>query len=144
MPHKTVRWAMSLTSGMNLVHPNKQARYSPPAELHWPIKRSPGAVVSLGRFTEIQTYIFKDSLLNHTLKICCCCFLIILKTLSLFKTNQASTDLKLSIICQNIFSDAAPACFSDILSVYTPSRQLRSSADTRILHIPHVQTKTFG
>ena len=69
LPHKTVRWEMSLTSGMNLVHPNKQARYSPPAVLHWPIKRSPGAVVTLGRFTEIQTYIFQDSLLNHTLSI---------------------------------------------------------------------------
>ena len=50
-----------------------------------------------------------------------------------FKTNQASIDLKLSIICQNIFSYSAPACFSDILTVYTPSRQLRSSADTRVL-----------
>nr|KAG5694930.1 hypothetical protein BaRGS_031213 [Batillaria attramentaria] len=28
--------------------------------------------------------------------------------------------------------------------LYTPSRQLRSAADTRKLRIPHVKTKTFG
>ena len=45
--------------------------------------------------------------------------------------------------CHN-FSDSCPAYFSDLLTVYTPSRQLRSSADTWILHVPHVRTKTFG
>ena len=37
---------------------------------------------------------------------------------------------------------------SELLTAYTPSRQFRSSADTRAdtrtLRIPHVETKTFG
>ena len=41
-----------------------------------------------------------------------------------------------TLICHN--------CFSDLLTVYTPFRQLRSSADTRTLRIPHVETNTFG
>ena len=44
---------------------------------------------------------------------------------------QSRTDYKLSAICHNLFSDSS-AYFSD-LSVYTPSRPLRSPADTRIL-----------
>ena len=51
---------------------------------------------------------------------------------------------KLSIICHNFFSDSSPAYLSDLLTVYTPFRQPRSSADTRTLRIPHVKTKIFG
>ena len=37
------------------------------------------------------------------------------------------------------------SCLSfDLLTVYTPFRQLRSSADTQILCIPHVRSKTLG
>ena len=54
---------------------------------------------------------------------------------------QARIDYKLSTICHNFFSDSSPAYVSDLLTV---CRQLRSSADTRILRIPHVRTKTFG
>ena len=36
------------------------------------------------------------------------------------------------------------ACLSDLLTVYTPSRQFCSSADTQILCISCVQTKSFG
>ena len=57
---------------------------------------------------------------------------------------QARIDYKLSAICHNLFSDSSPAYFSDLLTVYTLSKQLRSSADTRILRIPHFRTKTFG
>ena len=56
---------------------------------------------------------------------------------------QDRIDYKLPTIC-HYFSDSAPAYFSDHLIMYTPSRQLRSSADTRSLCIPHVRTKTFG
>ena len=56
---------------------------------------------------------------------------------------QAKIDYKLSTSCHN-FSDSPPAYLSDLLTVYTPSRQLRSSADTRTLRVPHVKTKTFG
>ena len=57
---------------------------------------------------------------------------------------QARVDYKLSTICHNFFSGSSPAYLSDLLTLYTPSRQLRSSADTRTLRIPHVKTKTFG
>ena len=56
---------------------------------------------------------------------------------------QARLDYKLSTICHN-FSDSSPAYFSGLLTVYNPSRQLCSSADTWILRNPHVRTKTFG
>ena len=57
---------------------------------------------------------------------------------------QARVDYKLSTICHNFFSGSSPAYLSGLLTLYTPSRQLRSSADTRTLRIPHVKTKTFG
>ena len=57
---------------------------------------------------------------------------------------QVRTDYKLSTIGHNVFSDSSSAQFSDLLTVHTPSRQLRSSADTRTLRIPHVKTETFG
>ena len=42
------------------------------------------------------------------------------------------------------FSDSSPAHLSGLLTVYTPSRQLRSSADKQLLRIPHVKTNTSG
>ena len=54
---------------------------------------------------------------------------------------RARIDYKLSTFCQYFFSGSSPAYFSDLFTVYTPSRQLRSSADTWILYIPHVRTK---
>ena len=54
---------------------------------------------------------------------------------------QARVDYKLSTVCHNFFTDSSPAYLSDLLTVYTPSRQLRSSEDT--LPIPYVKTKTF-
>ena len=44
----------------------------------------------------------------------------------------------------SFFSDTAPFNLSDLLRVYSPSRQLRSSSDSRTLCIPHIKTKTFG
>ena len=38
-----------------------------------------------------------------------------------------------NMICHNLFSDSSPA--SDLLTTYIPSRQIRSSADTRILRM---------
>ena len=57
---------------------------------------------------------------------------------------QARIEYKLSTLCHNFFSNSSPVYFSDLLTVYTPSRQLRSSTDTRMLRIPSVRTKTFG
>ena len=51
---------------------------------------------------------------------------------------QARMDYKLSTVCHNFFSDSCPAYFSDLLTVYTTSRQLRSSGTE------DVRTKTFG
>ena len=52
---------------------------------------------------------------------------------------KAKIDYKLSTLCHSFFSDSSPACVSGLLAVCTASRQLRSSADTRILHIPRVK-----
>ena len=57
--------------------------------------------------------------------------------------DQARIDYKLSTVCHNFFADSSPAHFSD-LTMDTPSMQLHSSADTWILPIAHVRTKTFG
>ncbi|KAK7091543.1 hypothetical protein V1264_009209 [Littorina saxatilis] len=53
-------------------------------------------------------------------------------------------DYKLSTLCFNFFSGSSPAYFSELLTVYSPARQLRASSDCRILTIPHTKTKTYG
>ena len=57
---------------------------------------------------------------------------------------QARIEYKLSTLCHSFFSDTAPVYLSDLLRVYSPLRQFRSSFDSRTLRIPHIQTKTFG
>ena len=57
---------------------------------------------------------------------------------------QARIKDKLSTLCHSFFSDTASFYLSDLLRVYSPSRQLRSSSDSRTLRIPHIKTKTFG
>ena len=57
---------------------------------------------------------------------------------------QARIEYKLSTLCHSFFSDTAPVYLSDLLRVYSPSRQLRSSSDSRTLRIPHIKTETFG
>ena len=55
---------------------------------------------------------------------------------------QARTDYTQPVNClSQLLSDSFPAYFSDLLSVYTPSRKLRSSADTRMLRIPVLEQK---
>ena len=51
---------------------------------------------------------------------------------------------KLCTHCFNFFSGTSPAYISDLLSVYTPARNLRSSSDSRILKIPTVNTVSYG
>ena len=41
------------------------------------------------------------------------------------------------------FSDTGPVYLTNLPRLYTPSRQLRSSSDSRTLHIPHVKSKTL-
>ena len=61
---------------------------------------------------------------------------------------QAKIGYRLSTNCHNFFSDSSPAewvsTLLDLLSVCTPSRQPCFAADTWILYIPHIVTKTFG
>ncbi|KAK7113027.1 hypothetical protein V1264_012392 [Littorina saxatilis] len=52
---------------------------------------------------------------------------------------------KTANICFNSFTDPHfPVYLSELLHPYTPSRQLRSSTDSRILSIPRTKTKTTG
>jgi hypothetical protein len=57
---------------------------------------------------------------------------------------QARIEYKLSTLCFGFFSGSSPSYFSDLLTVYTPRRQLRSTSDTRILCIPNTKTKSYG
>ena len=51
---------------------------------------------------------------------------------------------KLSTVCFAAVSGTAPAYFSDIVQIYTPSRDLRSASDSRQFRIPLTKTKSFG
>jgi hypothetical protein len=53
-------------------------------------------------------------------------------------------DYKIATICFNIINQTAPQYLSDIVSIYTPSRTLRSSADSRLFKIPRYNKKTQG
>ena len=57
---------------------------------------------------------------------------------------QARIEYTLSTLCHSFFSDTAPVYLSDLFCVYTPSRQLRSSSDSRTPRIPHTKSKPFG
>ena len=57
---------------------------------------------------------------------------------------NARIEYKLSVICHSFFLGLSPIYLSDLLLVYTPKRNLRSSSDNRILCIPKLRTKTFG
>ena len=50
----------------------------------------------------------------------------------------------LSVICHSFFLGLSPIYLSDLLLVYTPKINLRSSSNNRILCIPKLRTKTFG
>ena len=54
---------------------------------------------------------------------------------------QARIEYKLSTLFHFFFFDTEPVYLSDLLHVYSPSRQLRSSSDSRTLPIPHIKTK---
>ena len=51
---------------------------------------------------------------------------------------------KLASLCFNFFIGASPSYIADLLTVYTPSRTLRSSSDTRLLCIPRTNLATYG
>ena len=51
---------------------------------------------------------------------------------------------KVATLCYNSFTESYPVYLSELLTVYRPSRQLRSISDTRTFRIPFTKTKTFG
>ena len=57
---------------------------------------------------------------------------------------QARIEYKLAVLCHNFFSGSLPHYLSSCLTVYHPSRNLRSSSDHRVLVKPSVRTKAFG
>ena len=59
-------------------------------------------------------------------------------------TIEQRIEYKLSVLCFKIISHQAPIYLSEFLHLYTPSRQLRSSTDTRVFRIPSFRTKSCG
>ena len=53
-------------------------------------------------------------------------------------------EYKLSLLCFKIISHQAPIYLSELLHLYTPSRRLHSSTDTRVFRIPSFRTKPRG
>ena len=57
---------------------------------------------------------------------------------------RARISYKIVCLCFNAITSSTPAYLSDLLHLYSPSRSLRSSADTRLLKIPLYKYKTKG
>ena len=53
-------------------------------------------------------------------------------------------DYKLSSLCFSFINGTGPEYLSELLTVYTLSRQLRSASDTGLFRIPSFKTKTNG
>ena len=51
---------------------------------------------------------------------------------------------KTACMCYNAITGSAPSYLSELLHLYSPSRSLRSSSDTRILKIQRFNRKTHG
>ena len=57
---------------------------------------------------------------------------------------NARIQYKHTVICHCFYIGLSPIYLSDLLSVYTPTRNLHSSSHNRMLCIPKLRTKTFG
>ena len=82
----------------------------------------------------------------------------VLLRMPLMATSQTNTSLfliywlpvntrvqyKICSLCFNAISSSGPQYLADLLKIYAPSHQLRSSADTCTLCIPSVRTKSYG
>ena len=51
---------------------------------------------------------------------------------------------KIALVCFHIVSGTAPPYLSELLHLYSPSRSLRSAADTRIFRVPRMGRRTLG
>ena len=66
-----------------------------------------------------------------------------LQTLHWFPVN-ARIQYKVCCLCFNAINSSGHQYLTDLLKMYAPSRQLRSSADTCTLCIPSIHTKSYG
>ena len=57
---------------------------------------------------------------------------------------EARIIYKICLHCHNFFHATSPAYFSELLTIYTPARSLRSSQDKFLLSTPLTRTKTYG
>ena len=57
---------------------------------------------------------------------------------------RARIQYKVSTLCFSVITGTGPQYPSELLHLYSPSRDLRSSADTRILKIPRATSEAFG
>ena len=57
---------------------------------------------------------------------------------------EQRTEYKLFLLCFKIISPQAPIYLLELLHLYTPSRQLRASTDTRVFRVPSFRTKSCG
>ena len=91
-------------------------------------------------------------LLQHSLSQCTCmceCVCSLINEIMFHPFSELFTGCPSkhvsNISCQHsVTRFLSPVYLSDLLRVYSPSRQLRSSSDSRTPHIPHIKTKTFG
>lgn len=67
----------------------------------------------------------------------------LLKSLHWLPVNQRIQYKTLSL-CYKALNNSAPVYLSDLLSLHTPLRSLRSAADPLCLHIPRIKLSTFG
>ena len=51
---------------------------------------------------------------------------------------------KIALICFHTVSGTAPPYLTELLHLYSPSRSLRSAADTRIFRVPRMGRRTLG
>ena len=66
-----------------------------------------------------------------------------LQTLHWLPVN-ARIQYKICCLSFSAINSSCPQYLADLLKIYAPSHQLRSSADTCTLYIPSVHTKTYG
>ena len=57
---------------------------------------------------------------------------------------DATIQYKICSLCFSAINSSGPQYLADLLKIYAPSRQLRSSADSCTLCIPAVHTKSYG
>ena len=60
------------------------------------------------------------------------------------QARKRRIEYKLLHLAFKSVSNDGPSYLSDLLKFYIPSRQLRSSSDTRLLRIPSFRLKSFG